>query len=108
MLATSNITLERILLHSRATSMFAPGIERTTPCCETGTPVTAKMRLHYRLVRSPVSWNQPCAESEYQEQMPIFLIVARQGERAGQRVPSDRQRYRTKKSKVQIRLNPGH
>src|SRR5437867_8198423 len=43
MLATSNITLERILLHSRATSMFAPGIERTTPCCETGTPINENM-----------------------------------------------------------------
>src|SRR5437867_680545 len=43
MLPTNNITLERILLHSRATSMFTPGIERTTPCCETGTPINENM-----------------------------------------------------------------
>src|SRR5947208_5795836 len=39
MLAINNITLERILLHSRATSMLTPGIERTNPWCETGTPI---------------------------------------------------------------------
>src|SRR5438552_8930762 len=43
MLATNNIALERILLHSRATSMFPPGIERTNPCCETGTPIKENM-----------------------------------------------------------------
>src|SRR5207253_2734870 len=43
MLATNNIALERILLHARATSMFTPGIERTNPCCETGTPIKENM-----------------------------------------------------------------
>jgi len=43
MLAISNITLERMLLHSRATSMFTPGIERTNPCCETETPINENM-----------------------------------------------------------------
>ena len=43
MLAINNITLERILLHSRATSMFTPGMERANPCCETGTPVNENM-----------------------------------------------------------------
>src|SRR5207247_1333774 len=43
MLATNNITLERILLHSRATSIFTPGIDRTNPCCETGTPINENM-----------------------------------------------------------------
>ena len=40
--------------------------------------------------------------------MRIFIIVQSQGERAGKRVPSDRQRYRAKKSKAQIRSNPVH
>src|SRR5271170_2543369 len=38
MLVTKRNRLERMLLHSRATSMFNPGMERILPCCETGTP----------------------------------------------------------------------
>src|SRR5271166_1493712 len=43
-LLTSNTRLERILLHSLATSMFSPGIDSTTPSCPTGTRAVAKSR----------------------------------------------------------------
>src|SRR5208283_3316375 len=42
---TNNIRLERILLHSSATSSVSPGIVNWTPSCVTGTPAVAKRRL---------------------------------------------------------------
>jgi hypothetical protein len=45
MVITNNIRLERILLHSRATSTVSPGIETRTPSREAGTP-TAENSNH--------------------------------------------------------------
>src|ERR1035437_339657 len=42
MVVTSNIELERILLHSCATSTVKPGIASLTPSCATGTPAAVK------------------------------------------------------------------
>src|SRR5271165_4651793 len=42
---TNNIRLERILLHSSATSSVSPGMVNRTPSCVTGTPAVAKRRL---------------------------------------------------------------
>jgi len=41
MLQTTNIRLERMLLHSLATSTVKPGIVSKTPFCATGTPTAA-------------------------------------------------------------------
>jgi len=44
MVVTINMELERMLLHSRATSTVNPGMCTNTPCCCTGTPAAAKSR----------------------------------------------------------------
>src|SRR5271163_5023841 len=40
MVVTTSIKLERMLLHSFATSTVKPGMVRKKPSCETGTPTT--------------------------------------------------------------------
>src|SRR5579862_823587 len=44
-LVTTNMRLDRKLLHSCATSRLSPGIESTTPFCETGTPTVGNYTL---------------------------------------------------------------
>src|SRR5271166_5003094 len=45
MVVTNKIRLERMLLHSSATSSVSPGIVSRRPSCVTGTPAIAKSRL---------------------------------------------------------------
>ena len=43
MVVTTSIRLERILLHSRATSISSPGIDSMIPSCVAGTPTARNM-----------------------------------------------------------------
>src|ERR1039457_675522 len=43
MVVTTSIRLDRILLHSRATSMSSPGMDSMIPSCVTGTPTARNM-----------------------------------------------------------------
>ena len=43
MVVTTSIRLERILLHSRATSISSPGMDNMIPSCVTGTPTARNM-----------------------------------------------------------------
>jgi hypothetical protein len=44
MVVTNNIMLDRMLLHSGATSIVNPGIVISIPACSTGTPTTERSK----------------------------------------------------------------